>query len=225
MHKVRNVECEEHVGNLEKRRGCGVCLKESCRYYCREIGDIYEDLLTCHLHDIRLIKNRSRVSSWSIECCGVLPLCVCVCVRECMCILQRSVGCAWVLEERAVSIFEVKISRSNKCSGCIEKRPHRLVGEEEFGPSPREMERWTGNCEIRPISVSRPAHGVLNRTKKFFIWKFRHLSVSLYVKGGSFRLHRWRRFHILIQFSVKWIMFLWVLRTQWRNKFDKLSSF
>lgn len=58
-----------------------MCLKESWRYYRRENGDSYEDSLTRHLREIRLIKNRSRVRSWLMEWCTVLPVCVCACVR------------------------------------------------------------------------------------------------------------------------------------------------
>ena len=59
-----------------------MCLKESWRYCRRENGDTYEDSLTRHIHEIRLIKNRSRVRSWRMEWYTVLL--VCVYARVCM---------------------------------------------------------------------------------------------------------------------------------------------
>jgi hypothetical protein len=66
-----------------------------------------------------------------------------VCCAACVyvCVLQRFVGCPYVLEKLAASIFGVKVSRSSKCSGCIGKLRLRLKGEEELGPIPRDMER------------------------------------------------------------------------------------
>lgn len=118
-----------------------MCLKESWRYWRRENGDTYEDSLTRHIYEVRLIKNRSRVRLWRMEWYTVLlaRACLCVCVRACA--VRRCVGCAYVLENRAASIFGVKVSRSRKCSGSIGQRPLRLKeGEEKLGPIPRGME-------------------------------------------------------------------------------------
>jgi hypothetical protein len=153
---------------------------------------------------------------------------VCVCVRTC--VVQCFVGCAYVLEKRAASIFRVKLSRSSKCSGCIGKRPFRLKeGEVELGPIPRDTERRTENCENRPISgplleTETTGTWCSKLNKEFFDWRFRHFR-STCMWNERFRLHRRRRIYVWIQFSVKWITFLWVLQTQWRNKFDKLSSY